>query len=952
LLSNSLDIPEVIIITEAKPKRFCGVTSSEFSLPYYKTYTNDFQDINRGIIIYVKSSFKCDQVIYNNFFSEYLIIKIHSEDIQNKFVIGCVYRSPSSSPENDDCLQELINSLFSFNNNNCRNNTVVIGDFNYPSIDWDRWVCVENKSSSSKFLETLMDNFLIQNVSYPTRARSSDTPHILDLVLTADDIVSDITHMSPLGNSDHSILDIKCDFNCHSNVSTLNKFDFSKGNFAGLMQSLSIDWDSFFADCVNDIELMWSKFRHFLYKKTEEFVPKVNNFNIWKKSSWSRPLSKNLRKIIRQKHRAWNRYVETKDPVKLIKYKQIRNAVASEINSLRAQEQYEISISSKENPKKFWKYINSKRKSNCDIGDLKYTDERGHEITVSNDRLKAEVLCKSFSSVFTSESAFNSIDFNINNNNISNMEGLKLDPSDILTRLTKLNVNKSAGPDDIYPRILYEAREQLVYPLKILFETSINSKQLPEDWRTANVVPVFKKGDKKHPLNYRPISLTSIACKMLESIVRDHIMFHFLDNQLFSTQQYGFLKGRNAVIQLIKMFDNWTEALEEGGQIDVIYTDFEKAFDKVPHKRLLLKLKHYNVNPDIIDWIQSFLTNRKQRVKLNNNFSSWCAVLSGIPQGSFLGPLLFIIFINDLPDVCKEINNIFLYADDAKFCRHIKTYIDNATLQDTINNLQSWTDKWQLNLNIDKCVTVSYGRQVDTSHSYNINREGTVSTLVRLNSYKDLGVIFQSDMSFKEHIASQINKANSMLGLIKRNFRDIKQDAFIMLYKSLVRSHLEYANSVWSPYRIQDIEALEKVQKRATKLITSFKHKSYEERLRILNLPTLKFRRIRGDMIEVFKIITGKYDSLISPHLPLSSSSVTRGNSFKIITRRCRYDLRKYSFCNRITNIWNSLPNDVVNASSLNVFKNRLDNHWINQDAMYDWHADISGTGSRSNIVS
>jgi len=201
------------------------------------------------------------------------------------------------------------------------------------------------------------------------------------------------------------------------------------------------------------------------------------------------------------------------------------------------------------------------------------------------------------------------------------MEGLKLDPSDILTRLTKLNVNKSAGPDDIYPRILYEAREQLVYPLKILFETSIKAKQLPEDWHSTNVVPVFKKGDKKHPLNYRPISLTSIACKMLESIVRDHMMFHFLDNQLFSTQQYGFLKGRNAVIQLIKMFDIWTAAVEVGGQIDVIYTDFEKAFDKVPHKRLL-KLKYYNVNPDIIDWIQSFLSNRKQRVKLNNNFSS------------------------------------------------------------------------------------------------------------------------------------------------------------------------------------------------------------------------------------------------------------------------------------------------------------------------------------------
>ena len=216
--------------------------------------------------------------------------------------------------------------------------------------------------------------------------------------------------------------------------------------------------------------------------------------------------------------------------------------------------------------------------------------------------------------------------------------------------------------------------------------------------------------------------------------------------------------------------------------IDVIYTDFVKAFDKVPHNRLLLKLQHYNVNLNIVAWIQAFLTNRKHRVKLNNSFSSWCAVLSGIPQGSILGPLLFIIFINDLPEVCKEINNIFLYADDAKLFRHVKTQFDNLLLQDMINSLQSWTDTWQLKLNVDKCVTVSYGRQVDKSHSYYLSGGSTDCTLLRLDSFKDLGVTFQSDMSFKVHIANQINNANSMLGIIKRNFRDIKQNAFIMLY--------------------------------------------------------------------------------------------------------------------------------------------------------------------------
>ena len=949
LLNNSAPMPDIIIVTEAKPKRSCHMNVSEYSLPHYRMFTNNFDDDNRGIIIYVNPELRCDIVAMDCAFSEHLFLKIHLVDMNKCLLIGCVYRSPSSTAENDDLLLELINTAFAHKNFNTVD-TIVVGDFNFPSIDWDRWVCTDNKLLCNKFLETLRDNFILQHVSYATRARNNTTPHILDLVLTDKDIIKDIKFMSPLGNSDHSILDISCDCNEYSRITSVDKFNFAKGNYAGLVDAFNIDWDLFFDDCSNNINQMWVKFRQFVIQKTEEFVPKVNHFHTWKKKLWKRPLNGPLRQTIRKKHRAWNRYIETKNPAKLLEYKKIRNVVTSQISNLRAQEQYDISVSCKDNPKKFWKYINSKRKTKSDIGELIRADDCGNTSVANTDELKAEVLCKAFGSVFTPEKDINTCQLPVEHSGIIGMDPISMDKSIIMSKLSKLNVNKSAGPDDIYPRVLYEAKAHLVYPLLILFNASLKAKQLPVDWCTANVVPIYKKGDKKNPLNYRPISLTSIICKVLESIIRDSVISHFVNNDLFSTQQYGFLKGRNTVIQLIKMFDQWSESLEEGGHIDVIYTDLEKAFDKVPHNRLVEKLKFYKVNPDIIDWICSFLSNRKMRVRINNKFSSWISVISGIPQGSILGPLLFIIFINDLPEVCGEVSNILLYADDAKLFMHILSQDDRNKLQNMFNNVQSWIENWHLSLNIDKCVTVSYGRHIDDSHFYLLHRQGSDFMLQKQDSFKDLGVTFQSDLSFKNHIAEKINKAHAILGIIKRNFRGLKQDTFIILYKTLVRSHLEYANSLWNPYQKQDIKALEKVQMRATKLVTALAHKSYEERLRILDLPTLKFRRLRGDMIETYKVLSGCYDTTVSPHIPLISDHATRGNSLKIANRRCHYNLRKYSFCLRITNVWNSLPFSVVTAPSVNSFKNRLDNHWASQELRYDWEAEISGTGSRSRV--
>ena len=496
----------------------------------------------------------------------------------------------------------------------------------------------------------------------------------------------------------------------------------------------------------------------------------------------------------------------------------------------------------------------------------------------------------------------------------------------------------------MHPRILKELRYEIALPLKLIFDMSIKTKTLPKDWRSGNISPIYKKGKKCYVNNYRPVSLTCILCKILESIIRDNILQYFIDNKLFSNRQYGFIKGRSTVTQLLNILDKWTECLENGGQVDVIYTDLEKAFDKVPHKLLIRKLIQYKINPTIVEWIKAFLTNRRQRVKVNDCFSIWASVISGIPQGSILGPLLFIIYINDLVDVCSSGSEMYLYADDTKLFRYISDRADMVALQSEIDNLHNWIKNWLLKLNIDKCKVVSFGRNINIDTHYTIDSKG----LEKLDSIKDLGVYFDSKLRFNLHLNEKVNKAYSVLGILNRNFRYVSAETFVLLYKSMVRSHLEYANSVWCPYRQEDIKTLEKVQMRATRLVRSIKHLSYTERLKQLKLPTLKFRRIRGDMIEVYKIVTGKYDTSLSYSIMVNSDSVTRGNRYKLIKEHVRYDVRKYFFTNRVVDIWNSLPDSIVSADSINIFKNRLDKLWCNQDLFFNYESELTGTGNRS----
>ena len=372
--------------------------------------------------------------------------------------------------------------------------------------------------------------------------------------------------------------------------------------------------------------------------------------------------------------------------------------------------------------------------------------------------------------------------------------------------------------------------------------------------------------------------------------------------------------------------------------------DFEKAFDKIPHRRLVSKLKSYGINNNVLNWIEAFLYKRTFNIRINGIYSEPFPVLSGVPQGSVLGPLLFVIFINDLSEIFCHNNELFLFADDGKLFRYINNVNDSMSLQKSCQDFYDWAEKSLMKLNIDKCKVISISRSSTVAHQYSYGFDTTNGDFVELEHVsviQDLGVTVDGNLSFVSHIAEKVGKAYQMLGIINRNFKQLDKTSFMLLYKSLIRSSLEYCQSVWSPSKVSDICSLEKVQKRATKMVVNCKKLSYLERLKFLRLPTLKFRRIRGDMIEVYKILNNKYDDQVVPKFSRNVSERTRGNSLKLNVERCKYNLRKFSFSVRIVNIWNSLPDSVVTAESVNMFKNGLDKYWQNKEVYYDWKSDI-----------
>lgn len=463
-----------------------------------------------------------------------------------------------------------------------------------------------------------------------------------------------------------------------------------------------------------------------------------------------------------------------------------------------------------------------------------------------------------------------------------------------------------------------------VKPLQVLFRKSLDTGELPEAWKTANVTPIFKKGTKGDPANYRPVSLTSVPCKLLESVVKDKIMAHLIENDLIRDSQHGFMPGKSCSSNLVLFMDKITKEVDDGKSVDIFYLDFAKAFDKVPRQRLLRKLKAKGIDESILVWIESWLTGRTQKVSIQGEKSGSCSVESGVPQGTVLAPTLFTVFIDDLetePERRQLDVLIVKFADDTKGAKVIQSLADRDKLQEALDCLCDWADTWGMTFNVAKCKVMHVGKN---NPCYEYYMRG-----VKLNvteEERDIGVVFTKNLKPAVQCGKAAGRATSVLHQLKNIFHYRDRFTFVQLYKQYVRPHLEFSTPAWSPWNQGDKDVLEKVQEKAIRMVAGLKGTTYEDKCRELGLESLEVRRDRQDVALAYNILEKDSQKLFTVIQTGDNRVRTRhtGRERGLAVQYARTDIRKYSYTVRAAEAWNRLPDAVRQAPSREAFKSRL----------------------------
>ena len=910
--------PDIMCITEVIPKaQTLPIAPALLAIPGYSLYSNfDLSSPSlgssgvRGICMYVKLGIQAVEVSPSQSpFSEqlWLRIKLRGGD---SLLVGAIYRSPTADP---GLTSHLCNLLVDVANSK-PSHLLIMGDFNISCIDWTCNMSTGPPTHPSHLLlEAVYEAYLVQHVMHPTRFRQGDTPHILDLIFTNEEgLISNLFHLPPLGSSDHEVL--RFSLTCYTSKRMVqdSKLNLNRGDYSSMATDMqNVPWESmepapleeyyeFFSDTLRN-----SMTRHIPKQKHQR-----NKKNIY--------MTSEALALKNRKNKRWRKYLRSRDQADFARFVRARNDLRKLTRGLRRDFERHIAGKIKDGVKPFWRYVNSRIRSKTGIEDLKRADGS----LTQTDQEKADLLSDFFSSVFQTEDC-SSLPSLPRQWEGPFLERVEISPALVEERLRSLKISTSPGPDQIPSRVLRELASPLSVPICTLFEKSLVGGSLPSEWKQASVVPIHKSGSRQEPSNYRPVSLTSVLSKVLEGVVRDRLMNFLMETRQLHDAQHGFLPRRSCATQLLASLEDWTQLMERKEPVDVAYLDFRKAFDSVPHRRLIQKLNDLGVRGPLLRWIEAFLTGRTQQVAVNGKQSNPTPVRSGIPQGSVLGPVLFLVYVNDLPESVKC--DIKLFADDAKLYASSKQgNSQHSQMQADLQSLANWSATWLLPFNVKKCKILYLG-------TGNIQDEYSLfgASVQRVAEERDLGVIIDEQLKFRKQAAVAVSKASQILGVIRRSFELLDSQTLPLLFKTLVRPHLEYGNIVWGPFNKEDQRLVERVQRRATRLVPDVRHLPYQERLRKLQLPSLQYRRRRGDVIMVYMLLNGHLNMTREDFFQPAPTTRTRGHPLKLAKPRAQSRVRRNHWSVRAINDWNSLPSHVVLAPSTNVFKNLLDKHWF-----------------------
>lgn len=690
--------------------------------------------------------------------------------------------------------------------------------------------------------------------------------------------------------------------------------DYSKANFKDMNNFLySVNWDKEFTGHQNISEL-YKHFCSIVLYAISIYVPSVFV------ASQQQKYPSHITRLC--KHRD-NLFAKSHLPSVRKLYSEICVSISGKIRRWERNKQKRF-LSSK-GKKGLYQKIKQLTKSKSSSSHLVYNN-----IAYFGNKERADILAKTFASVYSSNKTkpvnnefFAKPCFN------ENLPNVVFLPYEVCKILKKLKASRSMTSDTIPQIVFKKCASSLALPLSHIFNISMLDSVIPDQWKISLVTPIPKPNKlSTDPNSYRPISILCTPLKVMERVMKSKLMPFLERNKILPNQQFGFRSNSGVVDQLLDCNEDWNAALENGKNVDIIYFDFSKAFDKVPTDILLKKCYSAGISDNLLRWLSCYLENRTFSVNMNNHFSEFFGIPSGVTQGSVLGPVLFLLYISDLPRNIQPYHDLHvkIFADDLKF------YIifdsndrehKQKNLQSTIDCLEQYAATFGLEISQEKCQTLHLGKH-NPKHIYTISG----NQIKNVDQARDLGVQINSCLQTKVNVTLRASKAMKTMFQLLRIIKVNDPYLLVHCYKTYVLPIIEFASQVWSPYLKCEIETLEKIQKLFTKIVykrANLDSESYEKRCELLNLQQLSTRRKAADLVTAFKIIKGHSKLLrFSKFFQLRFGFGRRAATTRFNIRKTKTEYRRHSFSVRCSRWLNKLPPALLELSSVKKFKEKL----------------------------